>query len=103
MGNAVGISLLSCKQANMCVISHLFRLLAAIFNLRLTLTSDSIRTNQVVLLDPENMGIAVGDSLLSSVQVEIKYFEVWDRHLGLPTSSFFPFGRTTLPLFPLDS
>ena len=31
------------------------------------------------------------------------YFKFTGRHLGFSTSDFFPFGRTTLPLFPLDS
>ena len=37
-----------------------FRLVAAIFNFRHTLTSDSIPTCLSVLPDPENMVIAVG-------------------------------------------
>jgi len=39
-------------------------LMAAIFDLRHTQTSDYIRTCLVVLLDPENMSIVVGISLL---------------------------------------
>ena len=42
-----------------------FRLQAAIFDLPLTLTSDSMCNSPAVLLDPENMGLGVGISLLS--------------------------------------
>ena len=46
--------------------------MATIFDSPLTLTSDSIIcTSPVVLPDPENMGIAVGVSLLSSIDAKI--------------------------------
>jgi len=45
--------------------------MAAIFDSSLTLRSDSIRISPVVLPDPENMGIAVGIPLLSSIRAEI--------------------------------
>ena len=45
--------------------------MAAIFGLRHIQISDSIPTCLSMLPDPENMGIAVGISLLSSVQAEI--------------------------------
>jgi len=41
-----------------------FRLIAAIFDLRHTQTSDSITTSLSVLPNPKNMGVAVGISLL---------------------------------------
>ena len=48
-------------------------------------------------LDPENVGIAVEISLPFSVPAEIQVFNVRGRHLGISTSGFFPFGRTTGP------
>jgi len=45
--------------------------MTVIFDVRHTQTLDYIRISLVVLLDPENMGIAVGMSLLSSIQAEI--------------------------------
>ena len=47
--------------------------------------------------------IAVGISLPSSVQAEKQVFKVRGHHLGISTSGFFPFGRTTLPSCLLDS
>ena len=48
-----------------------FRLMAAIFDLQVTLTSESIEICVIVLLDPENVGVAAGISLLSHIQAEI--------------------------------
>ena len=45
--------------------------MAAISDLQRTKTSDSIQTSLIVLPDPENMGIAVGISLLSRLRAEI--------------------------------
>ena len=45
--------------------------MATIFELRHTQISDGISTRISVLHDPENMGIAVGILLLSSIQAEI--------------------------------
>ena len=45
--------------------------MAAIFDLRHTQISGRIPTRLFELSDPENMGIAVGISLLSPVQAEI--------------------------------
>ena len=53
-----------------------FRLMAAIFDSQHTQTSDSIPMCLSVLLDPENMGVAVEISLQSSVQAEMNVFEV---------------------------
>ena len=50
------------------------RFMAAIFDLPVTLTSKSIQTNYTVFLDPENVGVAVGISLLSCIQAEIFVF-----------------------------
>ena len=46
-------------------------LTAAIFKNRLPVTSDSIRINAIVLLDPENGGLAVGTASLSGLEAEI--------------------------------
>ena len=48
-----------------------FRLMAAIFNFPVALTSDNIHNSLTVLLDPENVGVAAGMSLLSCIQDEI--------------------------------
>ena len=41
------------------------------FNLPVTPTSESIHTGIIVLLDPNNVRVAVGISLLSYIQAEI--------------------------------
>ena len=48
-----------------------FRLMAAIFDLPVTPTSENIYNSSTVLLDPENVGVAVGISLLSFLEAEI--------------------------------
>ena len=48
-----------------------FRLMAAIFNLPVTPTSQSVYNSSTVFLDPENMEVAVGISLLTFLQAEI--------------------------------
>ena len=48
-----------------------FRLMVAIFDLLVTPTSKSIYSNSTVLLDPENVGVAAGISLLSCIQTEL--------------------------------
>ena len=48
-----------------------FRLMAAIFDLPVTPTSASIHTSITVLLDPENVGVAVGVLLLFHIEAEI--------------------------------
>jgi len=45
-----------------------FQLMAAIFDLRHTQTSDSIPTSLSVLHNPKNMGIAVGIMLLLCIE-----------------------------------
>jgi hypothetical protein len=47
-----------------------FRLIAAMFNLPVNLTSES-HTSPTVLLDSENVGVANGISLLSYIQADI--------------------------------
>ena len=41
------------------------------FNFRLPVTSGSIRDSAIELLDPENVGVAVGTAMLSSLDAEI--------------------------------
>jgi hypothetical protein len=53
-----------------------FRLLAAMFDLLVTPMSKSVQTSIIVLLDPKNVGIADGSSLLSYIQAEI-YFTAY--------------------------
>ena len=48
-----------------------FRLIAAIFEYPLIVTSESIHTSPTVLMDPEYVGVAVGIWLLSYIQAEI--------------------------------
>ena len=45
--------------------------MAAIFNLPLTPLLNSVHTSPTELLDPENVGVAVGISLLSCIQADI--------------------------------
>jgi len=62
-------------------------LTAAILDLSLPVRSGSIVGITVGLLDPENIGLAVGIALLLCVQVEIyEYFWIGARHLGFITS-----------------
>ena len=46
--------------------------MAAIFDFQVTLTLESINNSPTVLVDPENVGVAVGISLLSHLQAEIQ-------------------------------
>ena len=46
-------------------------LAAAIFKFRLPVTSGSIRCSAIVLLDPENWGLAVETASLSGLEAEI--------------------------------
>ena len=45
--------------------------MAAMSDIPVTLMSESIHTSYIGLLDPENVGIAVGISLLSYTKAEI--------------------------------
>ena len=91
MGISVGISLLSCTEAEMYVMSYIyFWLMATIFDFKQTQTSDSIPTSFCMLPDPENMGIAVGILLLSSTEAELYVMSyllpVGGRHLEFSAS-----------------
>ena len=59
----------------MYVVSYLLPVMAVIFDFQHTQTSDSIPVSLPVLLDPENMDLAVVISLLSCVEVEIRVTE----------------------------
>ena len=59
----------SCIQAEIFVMY--FRLMAAIFELSVTLSSQSIHISPSVLLNTENVEVAVGISLLSCIRAEI--------------------------------
>ena len=48
-----------------------FRLMAAIFDLPVIPTSESIHNSPTVLLDPENVEVAVGISLISYMQADL--------------------------------
>ena len=60
--------------------------MAAIFEFQHTQTSDSIPTSLSVMPDPENIGIAVGISLLSWLKAEIYVISyllpILSRHIG---------------------
>jgi len=71
VGVAVGISSLSCIKAEKFVIAYVLPAMVAIFDLLVTLTSQSIRISSSVLRDPENVGIAVRISSLSCIQAYI--------------------------------
>ena len=45
--------------------------MAAIFDVSVTRMSDSVHTISAVLLDPEDVGLAFGISLLSCIEAEI--------------------------------
>jgi len=63
--------------------------MAAIFDFFLIHTSDSLRGSLVVSPDLENMGIAVGISLLSCIETELHLISFFSCHLDfwLPVSS----------------
>ena len=70
MGLAFGITLLSYIRAEKKRISNCtFRFVQNIFDLTVTTTTKIISPS--LLLDPENVGVAVGISLLSCIQAEI--------------------------------
>jgi hypothetical protein len=67
--------------------------MAAIFDLLLTPTSNSIQTGPIVIPDHENVGKAVEISLLSCIQAEIYVIHTYFRFMatilisdGIPSS-----------------
>jgi len=71
IGIAVEISLLSCMEAEIYVISYLLPVNGSHFYFSLIRTSDSLWSILVVSSYLENMGIAVGISFLSCIEAEI--------------------------------
>jgi len=61
--------------------------MAAIFDFSLIRTSDSL-WGSLVSPDLENMGIAVGISLLSCIETELRLISFFSRHLGFLISGF---------------
>ena len=61
-------------------------MLAAILDYPLPVWLHSLRSSLVGMLDPKNLGLAVGISLISCLEAEIHAFEVWR-----PPSWIFPF------------
>jgi hypothetical protein len=92
MSMAVGLPMLSCTQADINVSSYQLPVnsrhlgFPTVFDLTVTRMSKSVHTSLIVLLDPENVGVAVGISLLSNTQAEIKdlayILPVNSGHLG---------------------
>ena len=72
--------------------------MAAIFKIRLPVTSGSIHNSAAELLDPENGGLAVGTELLSSLEAEIQVLPVW-RTSSL--NSDFRLHRAVVAIVPL--
>ena len=68
---AFGIPLPSSIEAEILHISYVLPVMLAIFDLPLTLMSESVHTRTSKLLDPENVGVAFGISLLSCVYATI--------------------------------
>ena len=73
MGVAVGIALISCVQAEIHAF-EVYRLPSWIFPL--PVWSHCSLVSPIGKLDPENVGIAVGISLISCLGAEIHTFEV---------------------------
>ena len=59
-----------------------FRSIAAIYDFQHTQTSDSILSSLFVLSDPENVGVAVGISLLSCLRAEIYVIPIYFRSMA---------------------
>jgi len=71
MGNiAVGILLLLCIEVEIYVISYLLPVIGTIFDLSPIRTSGILWSTSVVLPDLEDIGIAVGISLLSCIEAD---------------------------------
>ena len=69
-----------------------FRLVATISNFSHPLSLNNINTGPIVKLDPENIGVAVGISLLSCIETELLVVlyslpVVYGRHIEFLTST----------------
>ena len=71
MGVAFGISFLSHLQAEIWVLPVWMAAMLDMLDFRLPVWSHSIQTTSIELLDPENIGVAVGISFLSLLEAEI--------------------------------
>ena len=78
MAVAVGISYLSSLGAELLAFKSVK---AAILAYPLPVWLYSIHTSPIGMLDPKNMGIAVGISLLSCLQAEITIMEITDGEI----------------------
>ena len=56
--------------------------MAAFFDLSVTHISESVNTSPAVLLDPENVGVAFGISLLSCIEAEILRYSICASGIG---------------------
>ena len=85
----VGVRCYRVHKLSYTLFSIYFQLMAAIFDFPLIRTLGSLPSSLVVLPDRENMGIAVGISLLSRIRAEIYVISyllpVNGRHRGFPT------------------
>ena len=59
---------------------------AAILKFRLPVSRRRLADSAIEFPDPENMGVAVGISLLSCIEAEIQVLPVGRRHLEFLTS-----------------
>jgi len=82
MGVAVGISLLSCIEAEIYAIVYLLPVMATVCALRLTPTLRTIVRSPIVFPDPKNVGVAVGISLLCCTEAEILRFPTYFRFMA---------------------
>ena len=71
VGVAFGMSLLSYIGAEILRYSYVLPVMVAIFDSQLSAMSESVQNSLAVLLDPENVGVAFGISLLSCIEAEI--------------------------------
>jgi hypothetical protein len=89
MGKAVGISLLSCTEAKICVISFLLPVNDRRVRFPTYPDVGQFSVGLRVLSDPGNMSIAVEIPLLSCIEAEIYVMSfllpVNRRHLRFPT------------------
>jgi len=101
MGVAVGISLLLCIEAEINVISYLLPVNDSLFDLSLIRTSDCLSGSLVVSPDLKNMGIAVGISLLSYIETELRLISFFQPPSQISDFRFHPTVFLMVPLISL--
>jgi len=79
-------------------LSTYFRLMAAIFDFSLICTSDSLRSSLIVSSDLENMGIAVGISLLLCIDTELRLISFFQPPSWISDFRFHPKVFLMVPL-----